>query len=299
MEQVTQTNKVRQSVLASRDGKDLLRAMKLVNQGRIFDLERVRYPNMPAQGPAHVPLQVLVHRTPNGIQVQNDQAWMGDNSVNFNWLSEVIISSAHCGAHIDTLAHATVGEDNHWFGGGNAANDLGDFGPLKHDASQLPPIITRGVLIDIPAYKGVKVLAGSAAITADDIAGALKLQNSTIEAGDIAVIRTGQLDGWPDENYISEHELSGIDLSAAIYLAEKGVVAIASDGPCVESLPSSVEGNPHPVHIELLIERGVFILEMVDTFELAQNKIFEFCFIALPLKIKGATASMIRPVAIV
>lgn len=299
MVQFTDSDQRSQSLLASRGSQDLLRAFALIRKGNLFDLERVRYPNMPAQGPAHVPLQIMSYRTPRGIQIQDDQGWMGDNSVNFNWMSEVINSSAHCGAHIDSLAHATAGEDNHWFGGSTADNDLGDFGPLKHDASQIPPVITKGVLIDIPGLKGIEALPAHAAITAEDVKSALAHQNSKLQQGDIALIRTGQLDGWPDEQFIADHELSGIDHSAAVYLAEQGVVAIGSDGPCVENLPSSTKGNPHPVHIELLIERGIFILEMVDTTELAREGVYEFCFIALPLKIKGATASMIRPIAIV
>lgn len=299
MDRVTDLNQGPQSLLALRGSQDMLRAFALVREGRLFDLERVRYPHMPAQGPAHVPLQVTAYRTPRGIQVQDDQKWVGENKVNFNWMSEVINSSAHCGAHIDSLAHATAGPDNHWFGGSTADKDLGDFGPLTHDASQIPPVITKGILIDIPALKGVDALPAHAAITADDVKAALTRQNTALQPGDIALIRTGQLDGWPNEKFIAEHELSGIDHGAAVYLADQGVVAIGSDGPCVENLPSSTDGNPHPVHIELLIERGIFILEMVDTTKLARKGIYEFCFIALPLKIKGATASMIRPVAIV
>lgn len=285
------------SPLSELGPKDLLRAISLIKKGQLFDLERVRYPGMPAQGPAHIPLQVLAHRTPSGIRAQNDQPWMGDNTVQFNWNSEALITTAHCGAHIDALAHATVGADDHWFGGGKAATDLGDFGPMKHDGASFPTIVTRGVMLDIPASLDIKVLPANFAITAAHIETALKLQQVEIAPGDSVLIRTGQLDGWPDADWINAHELSGIDLSAAKFLADKGVVAIANDGPCVENLPSSVPGNPHPVHIELLIKRGVFILEMVDCTELAREKAYEFCFIALPLKIQGTTASMIRPIA--
>lgn len=289
---------VSKSPLSQLGPEDLLRAVGLINNGRLFDLERTRYPGMPAQGPAHVPLQVMAYRTPTGIQAQADQAWMGENSVNFNWNSEVMNTSAHCGAHIDALAHATVGADNHWFGGAKAATDLGDFGPMAHDGSTFPPIITRGVLFDIPGALGMEVLPGGFAVTKDHIRAAMDRQKVAVNPGDTVIIRTGQLDGWPDADWIAEHELSGIDHGAAVFLAEQGAVAIASDGPCVENLPSSTPGNPHPVHIELLIERGVFILEMVDSAELAAEEIYEFCFIALPLKIKGTTASMIRPIAI-
>lgn len=287
------------SPLSELGPEDLLRAISLIKTGELFDLERIRYTGMPAQGPAHVPFQILAHRTPAGIRAQKDQGWMSENDVEFHWNSEVLIASAHSGAHIDALAHATVGPKNEWFGGATSANDLGDFGPMVHDGSAFPPIITRGVLIDIPASLGIDVLPASFAITQAHIEAALKRQDQVLQPGDTVLIRTGQLDGWPDANWIADHELSGINLEAALYLAKQGVVAIGSDGPCVENLPSSTPGNPHPVHIALLIERGIFILEMVDSAPLAKAKQYEFCFIALPLKIQGSTASMIRPIAII
>jgi kynurenine formamidase len=57
------------------------------------------------------------------------------------------------------------------------------------------------------------------------------------------------------------------------------------------------EGNPQPVHKHLLIDNGVYLMESLDLEELARAKVYEFAFIALPLKIRGATASMIDPVA--
>lgn len=286
------------SPLSALGPEDLLQAVALIKTGTLFDLERIRYTGMPAQGPAHVPFQILAHRSPAGIRAQKDQAWMSDNKVEFHWNSEVLIASAHSGAHIDALAHATVGPENTWFNGATSAKDLGDFGPMAHDGSTFPPLITRGVLIDIPASLGLDVLPASFAITQAHIEAALKRQGQVLQQGDTVLIRTGQLDGWPDADWIAEHELSGINLEAALYLAKQGVVAIGSDGPCVENLPSSTPGNPHPVHIALLIERGIFILEMVDSTALAKAEQYEFCFIALPLKIAGSTASMIRPIAI-
>ena len=58
-------------------------------------------------------------------------------------------------------------------------------------------------------------------------------------------------------------------------------------------------GNPQPVHTKLLIENGIYLMESLDLEELAKQRVYEFCFIALPLKIRGATGSMIDPVAVV
>ena len=120
-----------------------------------------------------------------------------------------------------------------------------------------------------------------------------------MRAGDVVLVRMGYLSGWPDPDFIAEHEQAGIDREAALWLAEQGVVAVAGDTESLEVLPSTVPGNPHPVHIALLVERGIFILEMVNCEELARDQVYEFCFMCLPLSIRGATGSMVRPVAVV
>ncbi len=276
--------------------ESVLSALSLVRRGQIVDLEVTRFPGMP-QGPAHVPFQVITHRTPQGLRNQADQPWLTDNTVNFGWLSEVIIATTHTGTHMDALAHITVGEDDHWFGG-NASSDLGDFGPMKNDASKMPALMTRGVLIDVPRSMNLDGLAAHQPVTASQLQAALAKQGTTLKPGDSVIVRTGQLRGWPDRSQAEEHLHAGIDLGGARFLADQGAVVIGSDGGCVENLPSTTPGNPHPVHIELLVERGIYILEMVNCEELANLQVYEFCLIALPLKIRGATGSMIRPIAI-
>ena len=60
------------------------------------------------------------------------------------------MATSHSGAHMDALAHMTVGDDMHWYGGGNADEHLTDFGPVHGDAAKMPPFFTRGVLLDAP-----------------------------------------------------------------------------------------------------------------------------------------------------
>ncbi len=119
-----------------------------------------------------------------------------------------------------------------------------------------------------------------------------------MRAGDVALVRTGYLSGWPDRDFIAAHEQAGIDRDAALWLAEQGMVAVGADTEALEVLPSTVPGNPHPVHIALLNQRGIFIIEMVDCEALAHDGVHEFCFVCLPLAIHGATGSMVRPMAL-
>jgi kynurenine formamidase len=162
----------------------------------------------------------------------------------------------------------------------------------------MPPILTRGVLIDVARAKGVEILPDSYGITVEDISGALSQQDTTLQTGDVVLIRTGQMAGWPDRVRPAELE-AGITLATARWLADREPVAVGSDSSAVEVAPSGVAGSPQPVHIHLISERGIYILEWIYLEELASARAYEFFFVCLPLKIRGATGSWVRPVAVV
>jgi kynurenine formamidase len=273
-------------------------AMSLARQGRVYDLDCERFPGMPLF-PGHPPFQVMSYRTPRGLDNQGDQEWLADNTVNFAWNSEMVIGTVHSGTHIDALSHVTCGEDHGWFGGGRSERDLGDFGPLRDDATDIPPIITRGVLLDVAGLRGVSALPAHEPVGPEELQEVVRTQGVELRRGDVVLVRTGYLSGWPDADFIAAHEQAGIDRDGALWLAEQGAVAVGGDTESLEVLPSTVGGNPHPVHIALLVERGIFILEMVNCEELARDRVHEFCFMCLPVSIRGATGSMTRPVAVV
>jgi kynurenine formamidase len=282
---------------ATATNQSLLDALSLVREGRRYDLDCTRFPGMPLF-PGHPAFQVLSYRTPRGLDNQGDQEWLADNDVNFHWQSEMVLGTVHTGTHIDALSHISCGEGPGWHGGGSAERDLGDFGPLRDDATDIPPMITRGVLIDVAGARGVDALDAHEAVGRAELQEVLDRQGTEVRPGDVALVRTGYLSGWPDPDFIAAHEQAGIDRDAGLLLAERGVIAVGGDTESLEVLPSTVPGNPHPVHIALLVERGIFILEMVNCEELARDGVYEFCFVCLPLNIKGATGSMVAPVAL-
>jgi len=274
-----------------------LAALSLVREGTLYDLDCGRWPGMPGGG-VHPPFQVIAYRTPRGMHNQKDQAWLRQDEVNLGLHTEVLIASVHTGTHIDALSHVTTGQDDHWFDGAHAESDYGDFGPLKYDATSIPPLITRGVLIDVAGERGVMALEAETPICATDLESALAAQGTSLRAGNIALIRTGYLGVWPDIQS-KAHKGAGITLDAAEFLMEAGCVAVGSDTEALEQFPSPDPRDPLPVHVRMLAERGVYILEMVYCEDLARDKVYEFCFISLPLKIRGATGSFLRPVALV
>lgn len=278
---------------------DVLTAMALARQGRIYDLEVERFRGMPLH-PAHPQLEVVSFRTPKGIQNQGDQAWLNENnSDNMAFISDLVVGTVHSGTHIDALAHVTVGEDNHWYGGNAAGEKLGDWGPLVCDATAIPPIVTRGVLLDVAGHLGVDVMDKGQGISAGDLQAVAAAQGVQLRPKDTVLVRTGYVSLYPDAERMAEHSGPGIDSSAARWLVEQGVVCAVGDTETLEQIPCADPNNPHAVHTILLVEAGVYIVEMANMEQLAADKAYEFLFVALPCKIRGATGSMIRPIAIV
>ena len=195
----------------------------------------------------------------------------------------------------------TVGPEDRW-NGGSAQRHLGDFGPLRGDATEIPPLWRRGVLYDVPGYRGVEHLGRGEPVIRSQL---IEIEAATGVAagpGDVALVRTGYMRHWPDEELMAEHRGPGPDESAARLLADRGVIAVGSDTETFEVQPAPNPGapsNPQPVHTLLLIERGIYIMESLDLEGLARSGAREFLFVALPLGIRGATGSMIDPVAVI
>ncbi|MFA5606432.1 MAG: cyclase family protein [Leucobacter sp.] len=274
----------------------LLDLLALPTQGEVFDLDPGRWPGMPIWA-GHPPFQVMTYRSPRGIRVDGDQEWLAPevNSENIGLISELMIATNHSGSHVDALGHISCGEDDEW-NGANAAEHLGDFGVRKGDAASIVPFITRGVLIDIPAFLGVDQLEAHYPISLEEFLGAAEAQGVDVRENDVVFVRTGLMRSWPDT---SKSIGAGITKPIAEYCAERKVRGVGVDTEACEVMPSIIEGNPHPVHQVLLIKNGIHILENIYLEELAAENVHEFLFVGLPLKIRGATGSMLRPIAIV
>lgn len=281
--------------------KQMVAAARLVRKGRGYSLAVARFPGMPLF-PGHPPFQVLNYRTPHGIRVSGAQPWGPHNEAQLGYMAEYVMATSHSGAHVDALAHMTVGNDSHWFGGGNPTQHLGDAGPQLGDASALPWFFARGVLLDVARHRGVACLPAGSPVSGSELAEIALAQGVAVREWDVVLIRTGYMSLWPDQERMEAHRTPGPDVTAAQWLLEHGVIATGSDTETYEVQPAPDCGdpsNPQPVHTMLLIDNGVFLMESLNLEELAHDQVYEFCFVALPLKIRGATGSMLDPLAMV
>ncbi len=279
----------------------VLSAIGSVRQGRIYDLDAGRFMGMPLWS-GHPQLTVLGYRSPYGLAVTGEMAQFhpGPNSARQSFNSDMVISSTHTGCHIDALSHITIGDDAHWYNGYRAADSLSDHGPMRADAAALSPIVARGVLADVAAYRSVDRLPAHDGVGVEELQAVLRNQGTMPRRGDVLLLRTGLMRDWPNAARMAEGDGSGLRLDAAHWLADTvGVAAVGADNSDVEALPSDDPNAPQPVHVFLLIKRGVPLIEFAYLEELARDRVYEFLFVALPLKISGTTGSMIRPIAVV
>jgi kynurenine formamidase len=208
---------------------------------------------------------------------------------------ETITGGIHQGTHIDAFIHAQFA--GRTFGGHDMKEVRTDFGWTRHGAETIPPILGRGVLLDIAGLKKQSLLPDGYAISPEELKSAAASAGVPVEKGDHVVIRTGKVQQYIHDNAAFKAGCPGLSGAAARWLADRGAATVGID-------TTSGDANPckdwsKSAHRELLVERGVHILENLNLEELAADRLYEFFFVCLPLKITGATGSWIRPAAVV
>src|SRR3712207_994906 len=114
--------------------EDLLAALALPTRGATYSLALPRFTGMPLFG-AHPPFDVSMYRTPGGLRGDGIQPWGPGNEVNLGYMAETVSGTSHSGAHVDALAHMTIGDDDHWYGGGDARERPGGRKRTRLDSS--------------------------------------------------------------------------------------------------------------------------------------------------------------------
>jgi kynurenine formamidase len=276
-----------------------LAALRKPTTGRLYDLSSGWFRGMPGH-PAHPNFDVVTYRTPRGEQLHGDLALTSENNTTgFGFITELIIGTMHTGTHVDAPCHTVVDGESH--GGTKIEDSLGDFGTLdaEADASALPHMINRGVLLDVPTAVGYETLPNHFPVGPDELARTCEQQGTEVTPNTIVLIRTGQMAFWPDAEEMQQCHDAGVTLAGAHWLVEHGAVGVGADTPAIEVAPSGIDGSPQPVHVFLIREHGLPILEWVYLEEIARAGEHEFLFLGLPLRVRGATGSMLAPAAII
>lgn len=272
-----------------------LAALSLVTAGTVYSLGREISAASPFLAPNQTPFVISTASTWRN-SIARRRAMGAENDAGTNL--ERIEMNVHTGTHIDALGHFSIGDK--LYGGRDAAETVGDFGLLDLGIEHCPPIIARGICLDLSGLDGGPHLEAGRAIGADDLARAADAAGVSVEAGDVVCLHYGWGRYYVTDNARYCSGEPGIDEAAARWLTARDAVAIGADCMAVEVLP-----NPQhprimmPVHQHCLVESGVYLIENLFLDELVRDGVHRFCFILLPVPFKGATGSPAQPIAMV
>jgi len=263
-------------------------AAKLVKKGESHPLGIVIEPGMPAYPPRYTQLQV----------VQPNQQFNADLGVGWEASSndDVLQMWLGTGPQLDGLGH--MGEAGEFYN----CNQGKDFslitGLTKLDISGIPPIVGRGVMIDIAKQMGVDHLSAGQPITSEDIKAAMQAQNVSVNEGDIVLLHTGYTDAkLKSEPQLWAGSIPGITNEAAAFLAGLKPTAVGADTWGLGAVPPRPGDKIFYDHVVLLKHNGIYILETMNTGRLADESVHEFMFVLGQARLKGAVQMIINPVA--
>jgi kynurenine formamidase len=264
-------------------------AAQLVRKGRVYNLAQTMEYGIPGH-PFHGGFTyVTFRRHVSSLPLFNAKNKVGAMNVRLEMAD-------HTGTHMDGLNHISIGDRLY---NGHKADDVTDvFGTSKLGVEKTPPVFTRGVLADVAAYKGVNKLEGGYAITEAELRGTLKKEGATLRKGDVLLISTGTDKLWMSHNEEYSGPCPGIGMAAAHWIADQGVVMVGADTWNVEVDPCEKKGESEAVHQFLLTKNGIRLIENMRLDDLRRDRVTEFLFVCLPLKVKGGSASPVSPIAV-
>lgn len=265
----------------------VVKAAKLITTGKTYALGVETGPTSPAYPPRSYSMTVLQLSDGTGTPIGTNRATGNDDLLNF-WMG--------IGSQIDGLGH--MGIDHMYYNGNHASAFVRPTGLEKLSVHLLPPIVSRGILLDMTAYFGEDMLPEGKAFNSKEIKAAAQAQGIKIEAGDVVLFHTGWLNLSDTDPVRFMSGQPGLGVDGAKYLAQQDVVAVGADTWALEVLPAEIEGEQFPVHPELLAKNGVYILENMDTRALAKDGVHEFLFVLGQPRFVGSVQAVINPVAI-
>jgi kynurenine formamidase len=262
-------------------------AARLVTQGRTYAMGIPVDRGTPAYPPRSIGVTIL-------MPGQEGSQTFGSNKVSY--VDDMITGWLGVGTQLDSLAH--LGVDFTFYNGNKAQDFVRTTGVIKLGIEGIPPMVTRGVLVDLAKAKGKPRLDGGELVTADELRAAMQAQNIRATPGDVIVLHTGWLPMITQDPAKFGAEEPGIDGAGAEYLASLQPIAVGADTWGVECVPFKDPNVLWQGHQILLAQHGIYILENLDTSGLVRDGVTEFMFTLGQPRYKGAVQAIINPVAI-
>ena len=268
----------------------IIKSIGLIREGRVFDLGMEVNKYLPGKKVGVFPTSMLFESTPEdtGRTLKNMEKDSKVASTN-----EVIISSTHISTHIDALCHSIY--DGKVIGKHKVEDIRSKDGWKKFGVETIPPIIGRGILIDIAKHLGRQKLDDGHVVSLAEVKSYIKDKEIKLGFGDIICVRTGKIQDFWDEDYFLKGP--GMGPEAAGWLAENGMCVLCVDYNSVDPLPWKDFNNT--VHVQMIYKNSIYLIEALNLEELSKENIVEFFFICSAPKFTGCSGIWVRPVAVI
>ena len=267
--------------------ESVLAASRLIRTGKTYSLGIIVDSTTPAFPPRGLSLQIVQPNQQEGARpfqsmTYNDDVFQG-------WFG--------IGPQIDGLGH--LGENGMYYNCNHARDFANVAGLTKLGIEKVPPIVARGIVLDMAAHFGVEHMQGGQTFSVDDVKAVERKQNTPVREGDVVLFHTG----WTDAKLKSDPDTwvsvePGLSEAVASYLAGKNVVAVGADTWGVDVVPAVKENQPFIGHQILIMQNGIYIFETMNTGPLVRDEAFEFLFVLGHAKVRGAVQMIINPIAI-
>jgi kynurenine formamidase len=262
----------------------VMRGVRLIRTGEVIELGHVLSASMPISSTRR-------------FDVHTKRTFMNPQSNRRGSNEEVVLSEiGQVGTQLDGFTHQTI--ENSLYNCVKLEEVSSRTGFTKLGIENVGTLVTRGVVIDVAALKGVDMLPDTYEITVADLEQALQRQSLKLQSGDAVIIHTGWGKLWGKDNARFMKSCPGIGVAAAEWLAKQDPMLVGSDNWPVEVAPNPDPQISLPVHQIMLVVNGIHLLENMKLDEVAAKQAYEFAFIMQPLKLKGGTGSTVAPVAI-
>jgi kynurenine formamidase len=264
--------------------ESVLRAARLIRTGEVIELGQVLSGTMPFS---------LGRR----FELHTKRTVMNPG-VNRRGSNEEIVFSeiGQVGTQFDGFAHQTVGDSLYNCFKVDAISTRNGF--TKLGVENVGSLMTRGVLIDVAALKGVEMLPDTYEITVDDLQGALQREKLTLQPGDAIIVNTGWGKLWGKDNERFMRTNPGLGVASSEWLARQDPMLVGSDVGPINVTPNPDPQVSNPAHQIMLVINGIHLLENLKLDVLAARQAYEFAFVVQPLKLQGATGSTVAPMAV-
>jgi hypothetical protein len=268
--------------------QNVLAAAKLVKRGRSMRMGIETNSKTPAFPPRSFAITVL---TPG----QEYGRSLGETKTNYN--DDIIAGWVGIGSQLDGLGH--IGIDGVFYNCSKAAEFVTAAGLKKFGIETVPPIATRGVILDMVGLTGRDPVPEGTAFNRKEIEAAMARQKTPpIGRGDVVIFYTGwtKLIGKDDKRYGSVEP--GLGIEGARYLASLGAAMVGADTWGLEVIPFEDPKKIFHVHQILIAENGIMILENVNAEQAVKDGVYDGLFTLGPSRITGAVQAIINPILV-